>query len=400
MLFMEGPSCSTSSLSGGFCLKMHQFVKMEFPGNRKPSARSGHRSVADDNHVWLIGGYNSERNSSNDDDNDSYPLFRELWEYNISTNKWKLHKKDENMPHELASHSAISNGSCMVIFGGTGVPFGEKTSNQLSACQLKTGKWNVIECSGVKPDKIYGQAMVFIGQYLYIYGGTTGYEYNTDLHRLNLKTFVWENLNPANSWNDMPPERYRHEIAQYDNHIFVIGGGTLSSVYQMDQIHVYSTEKNLWRLVQTKPDPKSKLFPNSRRCHSCVQLENKAFICGGYDGRKILEDLWQFELDSLQWTKLAIMPEPVYFHSAAVTTEGCMIIFGGVSRVSSRLNSNSTIRTDSCYRIWLRIPSLQIMCWLTLVQSRPRIRNMTRIQLFNMGITPCYLKKLQCAEGA
>ena len=61
-------------------------------------------------------------------------------------------------------------------------------------------------------------------------------------------------------------------------------------------------------------------FPASRRCHSCVQLHEMAYICGGYNGDVIHGDLWKINLKSLQWTKLGIMPEPVYFHSAAVTT--------------------------------------------------------------------------------
>lgn len=44
------------------------------------------------------------------------------------------------------------------------------------------------------------------------------------------------------------------------------------------------------------------------------------FICGGYNGELILADLWKINLQSFQWSKLpAVMPEPAYFHCAAVT---------------------------------------------------------------------------------
>lgn len=44
------------------------------------------------------------------------------------------------------------------------------------------------------------------------------------------------------------------------------------------------------------------------------------FICGGYNGELILDDLWKINLQTFQWTKLpAVMPEPAYFHCAAVT---------------------------------------------------------------------------------
>ena len=44
------------------------------------------------------------------------------------------------------------------------------------------------------------------------------------------------------------------------------------------------------------------------------------FICGGYNGELILADLWKINLQNYQWSKLpAVMPEPAYFHCAAVT---------------------------------------------------------------------------------
>ena len=45
-----------------------------------------------------------------------------------------------------------------------------------------------------------------------------------------------------------------------------------------------------------------------------------ALICGGYNGLKIFDDLWKFDLDRCQWQRLdELMPEPAYFHSAAIT---------------------------------------------------------------------------------
>lgn len=60
----------------------------------------------------------------------------------------------------------------------------------------------------------------------------------------------------------------------------------------------------------------------------------EVFLCGGYNGELILADLWKINLQTFQWTKLpTVMPEPAYFHCAAVTPvstshthfSGCMI---------------------------------------------------------------------------
>lgn len=51
-----------------------------------------------------------------------------------------------------------------------------------------------------------------------------------------------------------------------------------------------------------------------------LSLPPEVFICGGYNGEMILSDLWKINLQTFHWTKLpALMPEPAYFHCAAVT---------------------------------------------------------------------------------
>lgn len=51
------------------------------------------------------------------------------------------------------------------------------------------------------------QAMVIINGCLYVFGGTTGYLYSTDLHRLDLTTKEWSHLKPNNVPSDLPEER-------------------------------------------------------------------------------------------------------------------------------------------------------------------------------------------------
>lgn len=51
------------------------------------------------------------------------------------------------------------------------------------------------------------QAMAIINGSLYVFGGTTGYIYSTDLHKLDLNTREWIQLKPNNMSCDMPEER-------------------------------------------------------------------------------------------------------------------------------------------------------------------------------------------------
>lgn len=71
------------------------------------------------------------------------------------------------------------------------------------------------------------------------------------------------------------------------------------------------------------------LLNNSMIIHPFFSLSLvDVFICGGYNGELILADLWKINLQTFQWSKLpAVMPEPAYFHCAAVTPVSITLSF-------------------------------------------------------------------------
>lgn len=69
------------------------------------------------------------------------------------------------------------------------------------------------------------QAMAIINGCLYVFGGTTGYIYSTDLHKLDLNTREWIQLKPNNMSCDMPEERWeagqsRRALTQGSHHLY------------------------------------------------------------------------------------------------------------------------------------------------------------------------------------
>uniref|UniRef100_A0A8B9HIM7 Kelch domain-containing protein 10 n=1 Tax=Astyanax mexicanus TaxID=7994 RepID=A0A8B9HIM7_ASTMX len=312
-------------------------------GHRAPPARSGHRCVADNTNLYVFGGYNPDYDESGGSENEDYPLFRELWRYHFATGTWQQIRTEGYMPTELASISHI----------------------------------------------LFAQAMAIINGFLYVFGGTTGYIYSTDLHRLDLTTREWIHLKPNNPPDDLPEERYRHEIAHDGQRIYILGGGTSWTSYPLDKIHAYNLETNSWEEITTKPHERIG-YPAPRRCHSCVQIKNDVFICGGYNGELILADLWKINLQTFQWTRLpAVMPEPAYFHCAAVTPAGCMYIHGGV------VNIHENKRTGSLFKIWLVVPSLLELCWERLLKAFPHLAQLPAMQLLNLGLTQELIERLK-----
>eukprot|EP00057_Strongylocentrotus_purpuratus_P012196 XP_011666670.1 PREDICTED: kelch domain-containing protein 10-like [Strongylocentrotus purpuratus] len=150
-------------------------------------------------------------------------------------------------------------------------------------------------------------------------------------------------------------------------------------------VNAFDTESRQWELLDTRPDERHG-FPGPRRCHGCAQLGTVGYVSGGFDGRKIYDDVWMLDLTTLQWTKLDTkLPRPVYFHSSAITPNGCMFIYGGV------LDPQGTERSDTLVRVWVRIPSLLLMAWNRVLSL---LRNPTGIEkhtLQAMGVPPSLL---------
>ncbi|EPY81101.1 kelch domain-containing protein 10 [Camelus ferus] len=245
---------------------------------------------------------------------------------------------DGYMPRELASMSLVLHGNNLLVFGGTGIPFGESNGNDVHVCNVKYKRWALLSCRGKKPSRIYGQAMAIINGSLYVFGGTTGYIYSTDLHKLDLNTREWTQLKPNNLSCDLPEESLFYSWMYY-----------------------FKSEG-----------------------------EEDVFICGGYNGEVILGDIWKLNLQTFQWVKLpATMPEPVYFHCAAVTPAGCMYIHGGV------VNIHENKRTGSLFKIWLVVPSLLELAWEKLLAAFPNLANLSRTQLLHLGLTQGLIERLK-----
>uniref|UniRef100_A0A3Q2FKX2 Kelch domain containing 10 n=1 Tax=Cyprinodon variegatus TaxID=28743 RepID=A0A3Q2FKX2_CYPVA len=310
-------------------------------GHCIPPARSGHRCVADSSNLYVFGGYNPDFEEAGGSENEDYPLFRELWRFHFATATWQQVRTEGYMPTELASMSAVFHGNNLLVFGGTGIPFGENNSNDVHVCNVQYRRWNLLNCKGKKPNKVYGQAMVIINGYLYVFGGTTGYLYSTDLHRLDLSTREWTHLKPKNAPLDLPEERYRHELAHDGQKIYILGGGTSWMSYPLDKIHAYNLETNYWEEIVTKPHEKIGTF----------------FIG--------------------------------LIYSLLLLQAGCMYVHGGV------VNMSGNRRTASLYKVWLVVPSLLEMTWEKLLKTFPHVTQLSTLQLLSLGLTHSLIQRLK-----
>ena len=57
----------------------------------------------------------------------------------------------------MSSPLAVLHGNNLLVFGGTGIPFGENNGNDVHVCNVQYKRWNLLNCRGKKPNRIYGQ---------------------------------------------------------------------------------------------------------------------------------------------------------------------------------------------------------------------------------------------------
>ncbi|KAH8348912.1 hypothetical protein KR084_012428 [Drosophila pseudotakahashii] len=388
-----------------------QYRDKHIPGGF-PLARSGHRIIASNSHLYSLGGYNP-RSAMSASRHGRCLLFQELWSYNFATRTWRLELNADNasnMPVELASNALTIHNNVLISHGGTGYPFGESCSNDCYVyCTASAGATpgvKRLKVRGDMPTAQYGPGIVIHKNFLYTIGGTTGFDYTCDVYRLDLQTGTWENVYISRpEMRDDPEGRYRHEVVYDGKHIFVLGGGTSHSVYDLQRIPAYNLEANCWDYFDTYPDRRAadildgnRGYPKPRKCFSCVQHQSsngeiEAFITGGLQGdfSTYFSDIWKLNLRTKHWYRIetATLPRPLYFHSAAHSDNGCMYVFGGIE-----YNDKEMRRRNDLYKMWMTVPKLSEMCWDAITYYNDNLDLYDRKTLLGAGIPKRFAERL------
>ncbi|XP_066925669.1 kelch domain-containing protein 10-like isoform X5 [Clytia hemisphaerica] len=373
-----------------------------------PRPRSGHRMCADDNCIYIFGGFNP-----------AFKTFNELWRFNTTTEKWSLLPDDDGLaPKSCASSSMVMLGSNLFVFGGTGYPFAKTNSNELFMYSLKMKRWfNLTDTSSLanrqdfakhpkdfiktkqcgcqkfydrQPVPKYGQGMATAHQKIYIHSGTQGEEFTKELHSFSLKTFRWTEYEFCfEHTRNAPQPRYRHELASIDNRLYVLGGALLNETFNFDQLTSFNLQTRKWEQEACQSNKgsspttpgESRQLPVGRKAHTCVSYKNKIYMCGGYNAVEgMLDDFWSFNVNTKEWKqhKNRTFPYPVQFHSSAVTSYGCMYIHGGLTTKGNRVSD--------LHQLWLQVPTLTRMAWMKVVQQLRDNNQLTKETLIKLKI--------------
>lgn len=213
---------------------------------------------------------------------------------------------------------------------------------------------------------------------------------------------VWECVYICNDMlrDDDPKGRYRHEIAHDSTHLYILGGGTSEHTFDLEKVPAFDFTINKWTTIKTKPDANEKKnggYPEPRKFHSCVQQNTddgiEVIIAGGYQTNSIqFDDIWKLNLRTYQWTRYAQtkLPTTLHFHDAAIGSNGCMYVFGGIFDGS---------RSNRLHKMWPRIPKLSDMCWEALQHYHPALSKADTSTLLQHGIPQKYAMQVERAKA-
>eukprot|EP00397_Hematodinium_sp_SG-2012_P010810 GEMP01010935.1.p1 GENE.GEMP01010935.1~~GEMP01010935.1.p1 ORF type:complete len:811 (+),score=127.17 GEMP01010935.1:3-2435(+) len=279
-----------------------------------PQSRSGHTCALHKNrYLFVFGGF------------DGSACFDDLYCLDLETESWRKCDPGGDLPSGRASHSAVTDdlAGAMYIFGGSGSHFGYTNKRDLYEFSFETQWWTILSNPLEEtPSARYGQSMVQYKEGLYVWGGTHGTNYPTDMHRFDMCSKQWEFVV---TMGDLPCGRYRHQAMVKEDVMYIVGG---SGINRYGDVYLFRFDTNLWsKLMTTGAD-----LSDGRYAHSTVLRGNSIYLYGGNDGVRH-DDLLQLDLETRVWSRVQVQgltPPGRDFH-AAVLLDDSMVIFGGSS---------------------------------------------------------------------
>uniref|UniRef100_A0A914E979 Uncharacterized protein n=1 Tax=Acrobeloides nanus TaxID=290746 RepID=A0A914E979_9BILA len=342
----------------------------------RPTHRSASLIFSALGNIYILFGVNDQINPDK--------CLDDMWGFNCSTGKYFKVKisGDKIIPTILSATSIINlDFPTIILFGGATNPTCTKLSNALYRMTFK--EQNVINIQqlkfhGVTPPPMLGSSMTNIDdKTLYLIGGKTVDDYNSDIWKLKLTELdivecelifssdntrniskpdsVYANFNETithtnESTDNLAVSMHDHlklqnkfiegcafhylYYSEKERKILILRGHNLQSDSSFENIMSFDIEQKTFTIQQTYPD-KHDGFPSKRKFYQPIIYtdHNKTtflYINGGLVEHKnlvlnktkryIMSDSWKLNLRNLQWakckTKLKI---PVFFHSAAIT---------------------------------------------------------------------------------
>lgn len=313
-----------------------------------PTGRIGHTLVTDTSEeaVYLYGGVNdtNEQNSQ---------YLQDFFAFHFATKTWQQIEMTGDVQMPRAFHTAIYHDGQMHVFGGCN---GRGRFNKLFSI-APTGKCTLFTPPAnmrLPLTRYCHSATLFDGK-MYVFAGKCGGRNSNkrlkDMWSYDFSTKTWHEVEQVGA--DVPA-RSAHAAFTCGRRMVMFGGRS-SEGECCEDIYHFSYDTHAWTKVDTTHGP---LFGRAR--HSVVVHNGKVVIFGGWNGKKKLNDLIFYNMDS-ETSEVVHDPDETCPSRrechVAVTCQNTMVVFGGRFR-GNFMNDTCELDLGSkslkdCCRDWL-----------------------------------------------
>jgi len=211
----------------------------------------------------------------------------------------------------------------MVIYAGYN---GKERLNDTYEFDLDKKTWALIDPSKSEstPSARDCHSAVLYKHYMILFGGGDGYKWLNDMHSYDIINQQWKEIHPKDK-SLVPAGRAGHSAIVHQNKMVVFAGWNGRKT--MNDLHEFDLETCNWKTIT----PKGQVMPQSRDSHCAVVYQGKMYILGGGDGKNRLNDMYEYDIASETWTKVFYLGEVNAARAGHVACQfnDKLIIFGG-----------------------------------------------------------------------
>ncbi|KAL6101109.1 uncharacterized protein ACO6RY_08110 [Pungitius sinensis] len=238
----------------------NDWIELNCTSEAAPEELEEHSMVAHEGFLYVFGGMLDS----------AYTTWRcPLWMFDIAKQKWvhcqwKTNPPQAQMPTNRKAHSAVVVGSAMLVYGGFVDMKG--SSQDFWSLDFDTMAWSLLigsQQGSLGPGPRHSHSAVTNHSCMYLFGGLKGLREQRDLWKWNSTSHTWSSLK-----NKSGPSRLMgHSAVSYKDSMLVFGGGESQSSPK-NGLWMYSFSTQSWGQVATLPGSN----PPDKIHHCCAGL--------------------------------------------------------------------------------------------------------------------------------
>ncbi|HSH21614.1 MAG TPA: kelch repeat-containing protein [Candidatus Caenarcaniphilales bacterium] len=256
----------------------------------------------------------------------------ELWRYDLADDSWTRLDVAGSRPAARFGHVAVWVDEIgLVVWSGQA---GSRFFTDIWAYDPDAGSWQELAANGDVPAPRYGScgAIGPDGRLWISHGFTEDEGRFSDTRAYDFSSGTWEDMTPGGR---VPVERCLHDCLWTPDGRFLLYAGQTTGVPAIGDVWTYQPTDASWT-AGAEPEPAP------RQLYALATVGANAYVFGGGSAEgRMLDDLWQLDLEQISWTKFDLAgPSPVGRAGATLVSDPArsrLLLFGGAT-AKSELN--------------------------------------------------------------